>query len=136
MPICYIIRGLPGAGKTTHAKSLGIPVVSADDFFTRPDGSYDFDPSFISDAHGYCRRQAAALLNAGHDIAIANTFSRGWEVRGYTEHLVLIVECDIEFRFIDLFDAGLSDEALAARCVHGVPVEKIAAMRARWERNL
>ncbi|NDC88865.1 MAG: ankyrin repeat domain-containing protein, partial [Bacteroidetes bacterium] len=34
---------------------------------------------------------------------------------------------------IDVFDGGMTDEQLAARNRHGVPVEAIAGMRKRWE---
>jgi hypothetical protein len=33
-----------------------------------------------------------------------------------------------------LFDAGLSDEQLAERNLHGVPVAQIKKMRDRWDR--
>ena len=46
----YILRGIPGSGKTTHAKRLagtnGV-IISADDYFMR-DGEYCFDASKFS----------------------------------------------------------------------------------------
>lgn len=39
-----------------------------------------------------------------------------------------------DVHIIDLFDAGLADEELASRNRHDCPVEKIAAMRVRWEK--
>jgi len=37
-------------------------------------------------------------------------------------------------RIIDLYDGGLTNDQLAARNVHKVPVVVIARMRARWEK--
>lgn len=58
-----ILSGIPGSGKTTYANNLKGHVVkcSADDFFHR-DGSYKFDPSQLSRAHGECLRKFAENL--------------------------------------------------------------------------
>jgi hypothetical protein len=43
---------------------------------------------------------------------------------------------DLAVVVVDVFDGGLTDEDLAARNVHGVPLAGIRAMRARWETDL
>jgi tRNA uridine 5-carbamoylmethylation protein Kti12 len=52
--ILYIVRGIPGSGKTTFAKSLNCPVFEADMFFVNSQGIYNFDYTKIKDAHAWC----------------------------------------------------------------------------------
>jgi hypothetical protein len=65
-----------------------------------------------------------------HHVVVANTFTQRWELEPY---LRMAKDIGATVVVVDVFDAGLSDEALATRNVHGVPVQSIAAMRARWE---
>lgn len=61
-----VMRGLPGSGKTTFANQMvatanqmGFRAVicSADQFFIRADGVYQFDRDRLADAHAFCRTQ-------------------------------------------------------------------------------
>ena len=128
-PRLYLIRGLPGSGKSTHAARLGVLVVAADDWFDRG-GRYQFDSTQLAPAHQDCQRRAGEALARGESCAVANTFSQAWEWEPYFQ---IAAKYGVEVVGIDLFDAGLSDVELAARNVHGVPVTAIAAMRQRWQ---
>lgn len=127
-----IIRGLPGAGKSTLAADLGGPVFAADDFFLDPDGVYRFDPKLLPQAHAQCQENTRAALARGQNVSVANTFTQGWEFQPY---LKIAKDTGAVVRVIDLFDGGLTDEALAARGLHGVPLAGIRAMRARYEHD-
>ena len=132
-PLLLLFRGLPGSGKSTLAVTTGLPVVSADDFFTGPDGVYRFDPSRLAQAHAACQEAARDyLLGPPNGVAVANTFSQGWEIRPYAH---IAERFGARLVVVDLFDSGRTDAALAARNVHDVPVETIRAMRARWEHD-
>ena len=148
----FLIRGLPGSGKDTLAKRLKGPglapssvvrIHSADDFFLKAkrvhkgvfhtfNGElvYKFDPKKLPQAHKACQEDCDASLEDGYDVAICNTFSCRWELQPYLD---LAKKHDATVIVMDLFDAGLTDEELAERNTHGVPVESIAAMRRRWE---
>ena len=43
--ILYIVRGIPGSGKSTFAKTLGGIHIEADQYFVDGDGNYNFDGS-------------------------------------------------------------------------------------------
>jgi len=127
-----LVRGLPGAGKTTLAESLYPAfLVAADDYFM-VDGEYQFDPSKLPEAHAWCQEQARKGLEAGMTVVVHNTFTQRWEMEPYlVAAAVLGIEVDVK----TVFDGGCSNEQLAERNTHGVPLEAIKAMRDRWEED-
>jgi predicted kinase len=129
-----LVRGLPGAGKSTFARAFKSALTfAADDYFyKRGEGKYAFDPLLLGEAHAECQRHTRASLEAGEVVVVTNTFSCRWELEPY---LKMASELGLRVVVADLFDAGLDDAALVARGLHGVPQEVIAAMRQRWEHN-
>lgn len=144
-PRLFVVRGLPGAGKSTLAAQLpGSPVVvAADDYFVVDGGAYRFDARHVHAAHADCQRRCREALDAlvdvagvglvGRSVAVANTFCKAWEAEPY---FALAKAAGVPVVVVDVFDGGLDDEQLAARNVHGVPVAAIAGMRARWEPSI
>ena len=135
-----LVRGLPGSGKSSFVSLLdgggaGFHSVSADDFFM-DHGVYRFNPSRLADAHNNCQFRVIDILNNGqhtyNKVVVHNTFSTRWELEPY---LKIAENFKARLSVIDLFDAGLSDEELAARNTHGVPVQTINQMRRRWEHD-
>lgn len=130
MKYFFLIRGLPGSGKSTLATLLaGDRVLEADQFFETTSG-YVFEPTRLPEAHQDCMRRTESALSAGHNkVAVANTFTKKWEMDPYLAlaqrygYQIVVCHCGVL----------LSDEALAARCAHGVSVDIIRAMRERWE---
>lgn len=134
-----IMRGLPGSGKSTLARTIAANqpagaavIVSADDFFVGDDGVYRFNPAQIADAHAQClARFEAAISDPKVQLVIVdNTNTQRWEFAKYVAPRAGI---EASVTIIPVFDGGLTDEELAARNTHGVPVEAIRRMRARWE---
>jgi predicted kinase len=138
----YLVGGLPGSGKSSwcyhmmamyvkeHA-GLKCVLAEADDFFMR-DGVYEWKGDAVPRAHEYCREVViAAAKNKRDYIFVANTFTQKWETNDYRR-----IAKEYGYQVIDvrLFDAGLSDEQLAERNLHGVPVAQIKKMRDRWDR--
>jgi predicted kinase len=176
-----LIRGLPGAGKTTAAKKMVdqwlvdyfreplCPVVikatvhlfEADDWFYDDEGNYIFDPKDLSKAHQWCQRRTWTALKAGDSVVVSNTFTCRWELEPYLQmaedHGLKATGTDHVFdptrdqngitvglhdrygsprlRVLNVFDGKLSDEQLAARNIHGVPLTAIKRMRDRFEHD-
>jgi predicted kinase len=124
-----LVRGLPGSGKSTLANMLAMESIAADDFFM-VDGTYQFDSSKLKDAHEWCQNKTWAALSKGDSIAVANTFTQRWEMERYIQ---IAEETGATLTVFNLFDADCTDAELFARCTHGVPIETIARMRARFE---
>lgn len=128
MPLLMIIRGLPGVGKTTLAKSLrGIKHLEADIELR----GQAWSPQACALAHMTARAKMINLLLIGYDVVVANTFTRWGEVISYTAEAPRGTSVAI----IDLYDGGLSDEQLHARTRSGISLEKLQTMRARYERG-
>lgn len=126
----YIIRGLPGTGKTTLGETL-CPgrCYAADDYFYQ-DGEYRFDPSLLGEAHASCQARVRAALEGGKDVAVANTFTQEWEWQPYLE---MAKEIGVRVSMISLYDQGLSLAELEKRNVHGVPLAALEAMKNRYQ---
>lgn len=128
----YIIRGLPGAGKSTLAHRIkdgdiwDRRVFEADQYFETPDG-YKFDPTRLKAAHELCQKRTREWLEKGEDktAIVSNTFTQRWEYQPYLDmaaelgHAVQVIELHADFGNI-----------------HGVPDETINKMRARWEAHV
>tara|TARA_Y100000034_G_C6880331_1_gene403296 strand:- start:581 stop:1057 length:477 start_codon:yes stop_codon:yes gene_type:complete len=123
----YLVRGLPGSGKTTLAHQLCDTVFSADDYFDamaeEMGKTYSdvFDPRHLPEAHGQCQSRTREAMEEGKPVAVANTFVKKWEglpyfematVNGYT---VCVIECQSQFG-----------------SVHNVPYEKMCEMAENW----
>jgi predicted kinase len=121
MSTLYIVRGLPGSGKSTYSKSLGCFHIEADMYFVY-DGKYEFDIGSISSAHKWCIDIVYNAMFSGADICVSNTFTVYDEIRPYIE---LCKKFYYDLKIITLTaDYG---------SVHGVPDETIQRMRDRWE---
>lgn len=83
-----ILRGLPGAGKSTLANILAekkYPVFSIDDYFTNTvSGEYDFDFTQNHLAYQLCLGNCEAAMKEGVEkIFLDNVFSLEWEIEPY-----------------------------------------------------
>ena len=131
-----IIRGLPGAGKTTFGRFLsesipGARQIEADQFFEIT-GPYRFDPKRIHDAHEWCRSETYFSMSKEVPVIIvSNTFTRNWEMAPY---ITLAQRFDYTYTVLTVESGMQSVNALAQRNIHGVPVETITAMEGRWEK--
>ena len=128
-PILIIVRGLPGSGKSTIAATMGGTVRAADDFFMH-NGEYKFDPRQLPQAHAACQAAVKQDMETYSRAVVANTFTSRWE---FSPYLAIAEACGARLVVVDCFDAGMTDQELVDKNIHGVPLVAIQAMRDRWE---
>ena len=126
--VLYIVRGVPGSGKTTLAKQLTANVFEADHYFYDNDGNYNFIPSEIKEAHKECQQFVGYAMESGiQKIAVSNTFTQEWEMEPYFE-LAKKHGFDVFTIIVENRHGGLNQ--------HGVPEDKIEQMKNRFEIKL
>lgn len=117
----YIIRGAPGAGKTTLAMQLNAFKVAADDWFDVHNGGA-FDASRLKDAHEWCQLSVRAKLRDGFPVVVHNTFTTERELKPYID---FCNENNIAFTCI------VVENRHGNKSVHNVPEDKVNQMRER-----
>jgi len=82
-----LLRGLPGAGKTTLAELLANRHIEADMYFINEEtGEYEFNQRGLPAAHKWCRDVVEDWMTDNDaKIVVANTFTQEWEMKDYYE---------------------------------------------------
>lgn len=129
MKTLYIIRGLPGSGKSTYAialaKRLDIDYFEADMFFTDKEGNYAFDGMKIGDAHQWCWDQIHKVMYyQSKSVVVSNTFTVWKEMENYLE---LAATFNYPVKIIQMNGKWQS--------IHGVPQKNLDKMAARFVDN-
>ena len=120
--LLYIVRGLPGSGKTTLAHRLASVVVEADHYMVDAEGRYSFNPDRLRECHERCFEAVEEALSCRATVAVANTFTRRWEYQRYIE---LAKRLGVPYQVIVCQGTWGN--------LHGVPEETVRRMAARWE---
>lgn len=127
----YLIRGLPGAGKTTFAtdlaESLNLDMFEADDYFYDRGGNYNFDPSKLREAHQACQDGAECCMVAKRGVVVSNTFTTEKELKPYLD----LAE-KYGYRVVSL----IVENRHGNQSVHDVPQETVGKMKNRFSIKL
>jgi NEDD4-binding protein 2 len=87
--VLYLVRGCPGAGKTTLAETLAgdeWPILAADDYHTDENGVYNFVPANAGKAHFSCQMKCKHRMRKGIEkIFVTNTFINDNQMKPYFE---------------------------------------------------
>jgi len=123
MKILYIVRGLPGAGKSTLAAKIADRSFEADAYSgLYTDSGMGIHRDMLRMAHAWCQEMVRMSLEEVDTVAVANTFTRRREMEEYykiAKYAGARVICvKVESRF---------------RSVHNVPKHIISMMRDRWD---
>jgi predicted kinase len=130
--ILYIVRGIPGSGKSTFAKTLGGKHFETDNFFM-VDGEYKFDVTKLKAAHEWCQNSVntAMILNITTDlnstIVVSNTFTQEWEMKPYFD-MAETYGYRVFSLIVENRHGGVNQ--------HGVPQDKLEIMKNRFETKL
>ena len=132
----YIVRGLPGSGKSTFAEALvgsDFLVCEADKYFM-VDGEYKFDATKLKQAHEYCRNLVETYMKDSlvndqfyREIAVSNTFTQEWEMQAYF---------DLAEKYGYMVFTVIVENRHGGVNQHGVPDDKLEQMKNRFELQL
>lgn len=129
MKFMILVRGLPGAGKSTFAKELaaetGGEEFETDDFFMR-NGKYEFDANRLGRAHKWNESRVRQYAKKADACAIvANTFTTKKEMQPY---VITAMAEDMK-----LFVVAVKPWH-GKKSVHDVPAQSIERMANRWQK--
>jgi len=131
MKVLIIVRGIPGAGKSTLAKKLTVVngnriaagPFEADNYMVDSAGKYAFDPKRLGYCHNRCLTDVEnAMIDGEETIVQSNTNTTFKEMVPYLE---LAERYDYKVQTI-IVQADFGS-------VHGVPADKLAQMKARFQ---
>lgn len=132
-----LLRGVPGAGKSTLANSIWneYAVCEADKYFhDEVTGEYRFDASKLKQAHEWCRSEVECRMKDNQvnpqfypEIVVSNTFTQEWEMQAYF---------DLAKQYDYVVVSLIVENRHGGENVHGVPAEKVQAMRDRFQIKL
>lgn len=126
--ILIILRGVPGAGKSSFAELLGTKAICcADDYFMR-DGVYNWLPNNIEKAHDWCQCKCKRFMKAQVErIVIANTSTTERELKPYM---------DLARQFGYKVYSVIIENRMNTKNIHNVPEAIIKKMKSRFEIRL
>lgn len=83
MAKCTLVRGLPGSGKSTFAKSHFNCLILENDMWHEIDGKYQWNAKSMKDAIHWVMSTTEFMLSHGRDVCICNTFVKSAFVEIY-----------------------------------------------------
>lgn len=118
--ILYIIRGIPGSGKTTLGNKLAPEYnFAADDYFK----NINWSPKLLEEAHKDCRNNVEMAMMTGIEtVAVSNTFVHQWEIEPYRKMA--------EKYNYDIIEIIIKSDFSS---IHNVPMEKVTKMKKEFE---
>ena len=131
MHTLYLIRGLPGSGKSSFADILlhtGVVNYSfeADDYFIDENLEYRFEASKLKDAHEWCQINTKARLKFD-SVVVSNTSTTEKEVETYRK----IAE-EVGAKFVSI----VVENRHEGKNIHNVPEEALQRMKNRFTLKL
>lgn len=136
MKVLYLLRGIPGAGKSSFANDVWSPFVifEADKFWYDKEGNYNFDIKRLHEAHKWCQDRVESAMkdnqkneNFYTEIVVSNTNTTEKELAPY----IALAE-KYDYRVVSL----IVENRHGNKSVHNVPDETIQKMVERFQIKL
>lgn len=141
MKTVQIQRGIQGSGKSTkanlllnEAKSCGksVGICSADNFFLKNDGSYDFNVRLLSEAHKYCLEKFVDLIFNNVELIIVD--NTNIKINDFELYIKIAHSAGYSINVQELKPRDNTElEMWAKRCIHNVPIETVKKRWSMWE---
>lgn len=125
-----LMRGLPGSGKSTTAKTFGLPVYSTDDYFL-VDGKYVFDGRKLIEYHDRNFKRTKEALAKGLSVVVDNCNVELWEMKRYVE-AALENGYRVQFQ-VPNTSWRFNCEECAERCTKSISLEVLKRIKAKWQ---
>ena len=116
-----LIRGLPGSGKSTYAKTFNIFHVESDMFFQR-DGKYEWKASENAEAARNREKFVRLALQCNMDVVVSDVFYQISEIETYEKMAEEFGATFTVYKMNNLY-----------RDVHNVSQHHIEIFKKRWE---
>jgi predicted kinase len=134
-----IVRGLPGSGKSSIATNLGVPannIFSVDDYWLRPDGTYDFNYDYVAKSYQWNHQRVSAtmaskVLDTKTTLVVDNVNITFDEILPYVEaaqvykYSIKLLEPQTEWRY--------DVEECYKNNTHSVPYSTVRRMYSEWQ---
>lgn len=127
MKTLYLIRGLPGSGKSTFATTLADSLHAVHleaDMYHMVDGEYQWKPENVHAAHQWCQAETQRSMLAQYsNVVVSNTFTTQKELKPYLQLAQML-----GYRVVSV----VVENRHGNESVHGVPQETMDKMRHRF----
>lgn len=127
----YLIRGLPGSGKSTFAETLADAIHAQhfehDRYLFTPEGEYLWTEGRMAYAYRQCLRDTEEAMTNGLQVVVSNVFPTGKSMKNYRK-LAEKYGYQITYTVVENRRGGVN--------VHGVPQEALDGMKDSFQIKL
>jgi predicted kinase len=127
----YLIRGLPGSGKSTFAatlaQSLDCPHYEHDQYLYTEEGEYLWTEGRMAFAYRQCLLDTESVMLLGSDVVVSNVFPKGKSMRSYRK-LAEQYGYRITYIVVENRRGGVN--------IHDVPANVLDSMRSAFQIEL
>lgn len=134
--VLILLRGLPGAGKTSLAYFIWneYAVCEADQYFYDKEGKYNFNPAKLGEAHKWCQDKVETYMKDNQlnpqyypEIVVSNTLTTEKEIQPYID-----LANKYGYKVVSL----IVENRHGNKSVHNVPESTLIKMKDRFQIKL
>ena len=123
-PLLIVMRGIPGAGKSTYAAGIpGAVVIGPDAIMDRDPGGWSWDETRWREAVGESERLLSEAIRSGCSPIVYDRCNIRWG-----SYAGVVLEARRAGYRVEVHQLRADPEEATRRGVHGVPLEKARAM--------